>query len=218
MTNIGIAGGHCGKKSAFVLRTGLETSENPDTTYNIDFLYSEIVKELLRRWPELCKICNSSNTSPLYSAAVQGHLDVVNAILDTDVNSIRIVRKNGKTALHTTARYGLLHIVKALIERDRGIISIKDKKGQTALHMAVKGQDTSVVEELLESHHSILNKRDKKGNSTAHIATRKSRPQSRGQLTNVYKGRINHMTVAIKMYNSANAPSHEAFTAKVLLE
>ncbi|KAL2550607.1 putative U-box domain-containing protein 50 [Forsythia ovata] len=44
------------------------------------------------------------------------------------------------------------------------------------------------------------------------------RLKSRGQLTNVYKGRINHMTVAIKMYNSTNAPSHEAFTAKVLLE
>lgn len=137
----------------------------------------EIVKELLGRWPELCKICNSSNTSPLYSASVQGHLDVVNAILDADVSSIRIVRKNGKTALHTTARYGLLHIVKALIERDPGIISIKDKKGQTALHMAVKGQDTSVVEELLESDHSILNERDKKGNTAAHIATRKNRPQ-----------------------------------------
>lgn len=108
-------------------------------------MYSEIVKELLGRWPDLCNVCNSSNTSPLYSASVQGHLDVVNAILDADVSSIRIVRKNGKTALHTTARYGLLHIVKALIERDPGIISIKDKKGQTALHMAVKGQDTSVV-------------------------------------------------------------------------
>ncbi|KAL2537236.1 Ankyrin repeat region domain-containing protein [Forsythia ovata] len=140
----------------------------------------EIVKELLGRWPELCKICNSSNTSPLYSAAVQGHLDVVNAILDTDVNSIRIVRKNGKTSLHTTARYGLLHIVKALIERDRGIISIKDKQGQTALHMVV-------VEELLESDHSILNERDKKGNTAAHIATRKSRPQ--GTYSTVFQAR-----------------------------
>ncbi|KAM3327765.1 hypothetical protein P3S68_033814 [Capsicum galapagoense] len=100
-----------------------------------------IVGELLAMWPGLCKVCNSSNTSPLYSAAVKGHLDVVNAILDADVSSIRIVRKNGKTALHTTARYGLLDIVKALIERDPDIISIKDKKGQTALHMAVKGQD-----------------------------------------------------------------------------
>ncbi|KAF3619967.1 hypothetical protein FXO38_10728 [Capsicum annuum] len=104
-----------------------------------------IVGELLAMWPGLCEVCNSSNTSPLYSAAVKGHLDVVNAILDADVSSIRIVRKNGKTALHTTARYGLLDIVKALIERHPDIISIKDKKGQTALHMAVKGQDTSLV-------------------------------------------------------------------------
>ncbi|KAL7110773.1 hypothetical protein ACP275_05G047400 [Erythranthe tilingii] len=136
-----------------------------------------IVKELLKKWPELCKVCNASNTSPLYSAAAQNHLQVVNAILDADVSSIRIVRKNGKTALHLTARYGLLDMVKALIERDPGIVAIKDKKGQTALHMAVKGQDTSVVDELLEADHSILNVRDKKGNTALHISTRKSRAQ-----------------------------------------
>ncbi|KAL8520766.1 hypothetical protein ACS0TY_011353 [Phlomoides rotata] len=136
-----------------------------------------IVKELLRKWPELCRVCNSSNTSPLYTAASQNHLDVVNAILDADQSSARIVRKNGKTALHTTVRYGQLSIVKALIERDPGIVPIKDKKGQTALHMAVKGQDTSVVEELLEADISILNECDKKGNTAVHIATRKSRSQ-----------------------------------------
>lgn len=136
-----------------------------------------IVKELLLIWPELCQLCDSSNTSPLYSAAVQDHLDLVNAILDADVSSIRIVRKNGKTALHTAARYGLLRIVKALIDYDPGIVCIKDKKGQTALHMAVKGQSTSVVEEILLADNSILNERDKKGNTAVHIATRKSRPQ-----------------------------------------
>ncbi|KAF5750113.1 putative ankyrin repeat-containing protein [Tripterygium wilfordii] len=136
----------------------------------------EIVKELLGLWPELCKLCDSSNTCPLYSAAVQDHLEVVNVILDTDVSSMWIVRKNGKTALHTAARYGLLRIVKTLVERDPRIVSIKDKKGQTALHMAVKGQDPSVVEEILLADHSILNERDKKGNTAVHIATRKSRP------------------------------------------
>lgn len=128
-------------------------------------------------WPELCQVCNSSNTSPLYSAASHGHLDVVKAILDADISSILIVRKNGKTALHTVARYGRLPIVRVLIERDPAIVSVKDKKGQTALHMAVKGQDTSVVEEILEADPSILNDRDKKGNTALHIATRKARSQ-----------------------------------------
>ncbi|KAJ1425350.1 PGG domain [Sesbania bispinosa] len=137
----------------------------------------EIVREILRIWPEVCKLCDSSNTSPLYSAAVQDHLDVVNAILDVDVSSMMIVRKNGKTSLHNAARYGILRIVKALIARDSEIVCIKDKKGQTALHMAVKGQNTSVVEEILQADPTILNERDKKGNTALHMATRKGRSQ-----------------------------------------
>ncbi|XP_039054971.1 ankyrin repeat-containing protein At2g01680-like isoform X2 [Hibiscus syriacus] len=141
-------------------------------------LRSGIVKELLGIWPELCEICDSTNTSPLYSAAVKCHLEVVNAILSADASCIRIVRKNGKTALHTAARYGLIDIVKALIDCDHGIVSVKDKKGQTALHMAVKGQCPAVVDDILLADHSILNERDKKGNTALHIATRKSRLQN----------------------------------------
>lgn len=102
---------------------------------------------------------------------------MVNAILDVDESSIRIVRKNGKTSLHMAARNGFHRIVKALIEKDPGVVSIIDKKGQTALHMAVKGKNTDVVEELLHADPSILNMHDKKGNTALHIATRKWRPQ-----------------------------------------
>ncbi|KAL6187534.1 hypothetical protein ACLB2K_038932 [Fragaria x ananassa] len=136
-----------------------------------------IVKALVSKWPELCKVCDSSNTSPLYSAAVQEHLDVVNTILDVDISSMWIVRKNGKTALHTAARYGYLKIGLALIGRDPGIVCVKDKKGQTALHMAVKGQCASIVEEIILADHPILNERDKKGNTALHMATRKCRPE-----------------------------------------
>ncbi|XP_058728458.1 ankyrin repeat-containing protein At2g01680-like [Vicia villosa] len=137
----------------------------------------EIVREILRIWPEACNLCDSSNTSPLYFAAVQDRLDVVNAILDVDVSSMMIVRKNGKTALHNAARYGILRVVKALIARDSAIVCIKDRKGQTALHMAVKGQCASVVEEILQADPIVLNERDKKGNTALHMATRKARSQ-----------------------------------------
>ncbi|KAK4261796.1 hypothetical protein QN277_004748 [Acacia crassicarpa] len=137
----------------------------------------DIVREFLCTWPQVCKLCDSSNTSPLYSAAVQDHLEVVNAILDVDVSSMMIVRKNGKTALHNAARYGLLRIAKELIERDPTIVCIKDKKGQTALHMAVKGKCPLVVEEILQADATILNERDTKGNTALHIATRKGRSQ-----------------------------------------
>ncbi|XP_052204521.1 ankyrin repeat-containing protein At2g01680 [Diospyros lotus] len=154
-----------------------------------------IVKQLLGLWPELCLVCDSSNTSPLYSASVKDHLEVVNAILDSNPSCLRILRKNGKTALHTAARYGLIYIVKALIDRDQQIVSVKDKKGQTALHMAAKGQDTSVIEELLLADLKILNERDKKGNTAIHVATRKCRPQ----IVNVL---LNYTSVDVNAINN----------------
>ncbi|KAM1172170.1 hypothetical protein ACFX1X_022706 [Malus domestica] len=97
---------------------------------------------------------------------------MVNAILDADISSARIVKKNGKTALHTTGRYGLLDIAKAFIEWGPGIVCIKDKNGQTALHIVVKGHCTPIVEEILDTDSPILNERDKKGNTVVHIATK----------------------------------------------
>ncbi|XP_078160041.1 ankyrin repeat family protein [Carex rostrata] len=139
--------------------------------------HTGIVKEFLNKWPETCKVCDSSNTSPLYSAAAKDHLDIVNAILDIDQSYARIVRKNGKTALHNASRIGHYRIVKTLVQRDPGVVAIIDKKGQSALHMAVKGKNPDVVEELLMADVSILNLCDKKGNTALHIATRKWRPQ-----------------------------------------
>ncbi|KAK1302857.1 Ankyrin repeat-containing protein [Acorus calamus] len=175
----------------------------------------EIVKEFLSRWPSLCKICDSSNTSPLYSAAVKDKLDVVNAILDVDETAARIVRKNGKTSLHTAARYGNLHIVNALLVRDREIVSIIDKKGQTALHMAVKGQNTEIVEEILLADISILNSRDKKGNTALHMATRKWRSEEKVRMGGKIK-----MVELLLSYESieVNAVNNQHETALDLAE
>ncbi|GAV70071.1 U-box domain-containing protein/Pkinase_Tyr domain-containing protein [Cephalotus follicularis] len=43
------------------------------------------------------------------------------------------------------------------------------------------------------------------------------RVKSGGDWTNVYRGRINHATVAVKMFNSVHGLSHDAFHAKVKL-
>ncbi|OIT21766.1 ankyrin repeat-containing protein, partial [Nicotiana attenuata] len=92
------------------------------------------------------------------------------SILDADVSSLRIVRKNGKIALNTTAKYFLTYCKCTKGARSRYNIH-KDKKHLTALHMTI-GQDTSLVEEeILNSEHSIFIERDTKGNTVLHIAT-----------------------------------------------
>lgn len=118
-----------------------------------------------------------SNTTPLHTAASQGHLEIVNLLLEVDKSLTKITRSNGKTALHSAARNGHLEVVKLLLENDPGIASRHDNKGQTALHMAVKGHNLEVVEELLKYQPALVNALDMKGNAALHMATRKGRPQ-----------------------------------------
>lgn len=137
----------------------------------------EVLKELLRFFPNLNMTTDSSNTTALHTAAAQGHIDVVNLLLDIDPNIAKIARNNGKTVLHTAARMGHLEVVKSLLSKDPSIGFRTDKKGQTALHMAVKGQNVEIVQELIKPDSSVLSLGDNKGNTALHIATRKGRTQ-----------------------------------------
>ena len=116
-----------------------------------------------------------SCTTALHTAAAQGHIDVVNLLLETDSNLAKIAKNNGKTALHSAARMGHVEVVKSLIGNDPSIGFRTDKKGQTALHMAVKGQNDEIVVELVKPDVAVLSVEDNKGNTPLHIATNKGR-------------------------------------------
>ncbi|KAG8661593.1 hypothetical protein MANES_01G019600v8 [Manihot esculenta] len=119
-----------------------------------------------------------SCTTALHTAAAQGHIDVVNLLLETDSNLVKIARNNGKSALHTAARMGHLEVVRSILSKDPSTGLRTDKKGQTALHMAVKGQNKEIVLELLKADISVMSLEDNKGNTALHIATKKGRIQN----------------------------------------
>ncbi|CAN1253526.1 Ankyrin repeat-containing protein At5g02620 [Linum perenne] len=106
-----------------------------------------------------------SCTTALHTAASQGHIDVVNLLLETDSNLAKIARNNGKTVLHSAARMGHLEVVHSLLINDPSSGLRTDKKGQTALHMAVKGQNVEIVMELLKPDPSVASLEDSKGNT-----------------------------------------------------
>lgn len=137
----------------------------------------EILKILLKSFPDLPMTVDLSNTTPLHTAATQGHIEVVNLLLKFDSSMARIARTNRKTALHSACRNGHVTVVKALLrtEPGAGFAARSDNKGQTALHMAVKGQSLEIVEELLKSDVSLVNMTDSKGNTALHIGARKGR-------------------------------------------
>ena len=128
--------------------------------------------------PELSMTVDLSNTTALHTAATQGHIEIVNFLLDAGSSLSTIDKSNGKTALHSAARNGHVEVVRALLTMEPGIATRIDKKGQTALHMAVKGQNIEVAEELILADPSAVNRIDTKGNTPLHIATRKGRAQA----------------------------------------
>ncbi|CAN1230701.1 Ankyrin repeat-containing protein At5g02620 [Linum grandiflorum] len=128
-----------------------------------------VLRVLMEAYPELAMTVDLSNTTALHTAAMQGHIEIVNFLLEAAGSSLAtIARSNGKTALHSAARNGHTEVVRALVTAEPGIATRTDKKGQTALHMAVKGQKIDVVEELIKASPETLNLVDNKGNTPLH--------------------------------------------------
>lgn len=132
---------------------------------------------LMEAFPELSLTEDLSNTTALHTAANQGHIEVVNLLLESGSGVAAIAKSNGKTALHSAARNGHLQVIQAILDKEPGVATRIDKKGQTALHMAVKGQSLEVVEELMMADPFSINMIDTRGNTALHIASRKGREQ-----------------------------------------
>ncbi|XP_010541367.1 PREDICTED: ankyrin repeat-containing protein At5g02620-like [Tarenaya hassleriana] len=127
---------------------------------------------------ELAMTVDPSNTTALHTAAAQGHVEVVEYLIEAAGSSLAAIAKsNGKTALHSAARNGHARVVKAVVVAEPDTATRTDKKGQTPLHMAVKGQSLDVVIELMKGGRSALNMVDSKGNTPLHVASRKGRTQ-----------------------------------------
>ncbi|RWW13382.1 hypothetical protein GW17_00022907 [Ensete ventricosum] len=127
--------------------------------------------------PTLVKTFGQSNATPLITAAIRGHTEIVNLLLERDASLIELPKANGKNALHFAARQGHVEIVKALLEKDPQLARRTDKKGQTALHMAVKGTNCEVVNALVDADPAIVMLPDRAGNTVLHVATRKKRAE-----------------------------------------
>ena len=126
-------------------------------------------------FPDLAITVAPSNITALDTAATQGHINVVNLLLETNANLTLINRNNGKTVLHMAARQGHTAVVRALLAKEPGLNTRADHKEQVAIHMAVKGHNVDVVAELVRADPTIVNLEDKKGNTALHIATSKGR-------------------------------------------
>jgi hypothetical protein len=157
-------------------------------------LFIDIVKVLLDHDPSLGKTFGQSNVTPLITAAIRGHIEVVNLLLERVSGLVELSKGNGKNALHFAGRQGHVEIVKALLDADPQLARRTDKKGQTALHMAVKGTSAAVVRALVNADPAIVMLPDRNGNLALHVATRKKRSEIVNELLLLPDMNVNALT------------------------
>nr|GEY29098.1 ankyrin repeat-containing protein At5g02620-like [Tanacetum cinerariifolium] len=65
-----------------------------------------VLKEVLSSFPNLVITTDSSNSTALHITSVQGHVDVVNLLLDAYSNPAKIAKNNGQTVIHNFRSFG----------------------------------------------------------------------------------------------------------------
>uniref|UniRef100_A0AAY5ETN1 Ankyrin 2 n=1 Tax=Electrophorus electricus TaxID=8005 RepID=A0AAY5ETN1_ELEEL len=93
--------------------------------------------------------CNQNGLNALHLAAKEGHMDLVQELLDRGA-TVDAATKKGNTALHIASLAGQGEVVKVLIKRGADI-NAQSQNGFTPLYMAAQENHLDVVRYLLEN-------------------------------------------------------------------
>lgn len=101
---------------------------------------TDAVRALLSRPDVDPKVLHKSECSPLESAAREGHVGALHALLtmrpDIDVNA---TNDRGRSPFHCAAQFGHVEVLKALTQYPDVKVDLRDNDGQTPLHLAAYG-------------------------------------------------------------------------------
>ncbi|XP_042513772.1 ankyrin repeat-containing protein At5g02620-like [Macadamia integrifolia] len=139
----------------------------------------KMVKSLIKADPDLWypifdDADEEGGESPLYLAAREGCVDIINQIF-LICPSPAHGGPYGRTALHVAVIEGHLGVVKILLEKKRELVNKVDENGRTALHYATAFKKRHmIVQQLLRHDTSIGYQLDNDGLSAFHIAALES--------------------------------------------
>uniref|UniRef100_A0A672R152 Kinase D-interacting substrate of 220 kDa-like n=2 Tax=Sinocyclocheilus grahami TaxID=75366 RepID=A0A672R152_SINGR len=109
--------------------------------------YTEVVKELLKRNPNVNMTDKDGNTA-LMIAAKEGYTEIVQDLLDAGTY-VNIPDRSGDTVLIGAVRGGHVEIVRALLHKYADI-DIRGQENKTALYWAVEKGNATMVRDILQ--------------------------------------------------------------------
>ncbi|CAL8151517.1 unnamed protein product [Prunus armeniaca] len=134
--------------------------------------HTKVAEFLLKMDPKLACFENEAGESPLYLAAREGLLDILNQILQSSPSSAH-GGSDGQTALHAAVVERHFDVMESLLRFKQKLIKQADHQGKTPVYYAASLGDHKTVQQLLELDISIAYVLDKQGYSPIHVAASK---------------------------------------------
>ena len=103
---------------------------------------------------EIQSLLLGTEASAIFSAAFEGHVDVVSELLEQQMVDVNKKDSYNSTALHWAVEGGHYPMIQLLLEKGADV-NLRDELGRTALHWAASKGDEIIVQLLLEKGSNV---------------------------------------------------------------
>ncbi|KAF5784241.1 putative ankyrin repeat-containing domain, PGG domain, ankyrin repeat-containing domain superfamily [Helianthus annuus] len=136
------------------------------------FGHLELVREILKRWPEMVAAENGDLETALYEACREGEIEVMKVLMAADEGSVGKVNCKGESVLFVASERGMVEVVKHLL-RFQWLLVHELDAFMCSIHVAAAAGHTEIVKEIIKVRPEFARKYNSEGYTPLHLACSK---------------------------------------------